>query len=47
MEGIAKCAFGLQIDAQNNPDEPFVAHARLIVNRKGISPTFIIAGTTM
>ncbi|XP_071488961.1 cytochrome P450 3A7-like [Diadema antillarum] len=32
MDGIARCAFGLQVDSQNNPDDPFVENARQLIN---------------
>ncbi|XP_071507570.1 cytochrome P450 3A6-like [Diadema antillarum] len=44
MDGIARCAFGLEIDSQNNPNDPFVANAKTILNGSIINPRLIIAG---
>eukprot|EP00057_Strongylocentrotus_purpuratus_P011651 XP_011666125.1 PREDICTED: cytochrome P450 3A24 [Strongylocentrotus purpuratus] len=44
MDGIAKCAFGLQVDSQNNPDDPFVKHAKRIMDGTVESPVAMIAG---
>nr|XP_054758348.1 cytochrome P450 3A24-like [Lytechinus pictus] len=44
MDGIAKCAFGLQVDAQNNPADPFVKHAKKIVDAGVENPVLMLAG---
>lgn len=44
MDGIAKCAFGLQVDSQNNPDDPFVKHAKRVMDGTVESPVVMIAG---
>ncbi|XP_063957972.1 cytochrome P450 3A9-like [Lytechinus pictus] len=44
MDGIAKCAFGLQVDSQNNPSDPFVTNARELM-KKRISLKVMVAGT--
>ncbi|XP_786226.3 cytochrome P450 3A56 [Strongylocentrotus purpuratus] len=38
MDGIAKCAFGIQVDSQNDPSDPFVTNAKdLMKNRFSLS----------
>ena len=44
MDGIAKCAFGLQVDSQNNANDPFVKNAREIVGGEIFSPLVMLAG---
>ncbi|XP_071504347.1 cytochrome P450 3A24-like [Diadema antillarum] len=44
MDGIARCAFGLEVDSQNNPDDPFVTNAKEIVGGSLINPKLILAG---
>ncbi|XP_063958640.1 cytochrome P450 3A24-like isoform X2 [Lytechinus pictus] len=43
-DGIAECAFGLQVDAQNNPDNQFVKHAKAIMEASVKSPVAMLAG---
>ncbi|XP_063957974.1 cytochrome P450 3A9-like [Lytechinus pictus] len=43
MDGIAKCAFGLQVNSQNNPSDPFVTNAKELMKNR-ISLKVLVAG---
>ena len=44
MDGIAKCAFGLQVDSQNNPDDPFVKNAKTFTANQLLDPILLLSG---
>ena len=44
MDVIASTMFGLDIDSQNGPDNPFVRHAKSAFN-VGLSNPFLILGS--
>ena len=43
MDGIAKCGFGIQVDSQNDPSDPFVTNAQDLM-KNTFSLKFLIAG---
>lgn len=43
MDCIAKGGFGLQVDSQEDPNDPFVNHAKAIINMNLLNPRVIIA----
>ncbi|XP_071504349.1 cytochrome P450 3A13-like [Diadema antillarum] len=44
MDGIARCAFGLEVNSQKNPDDPFVKNAKEFTNFSVFSPVFLLSG---
>eukprot|EP00057_Strongylocentrotus_purpuratus_P031817 XP_785761.3 PREDICTED: cytochrome P450 3A56 [Strongylocentrotus purpuratus] len=44
MDGIAKCGFGIQVDSQNDPSDPFVTNAKDLM-KNTFSLKFLIAAT--
>ena len=43
MDAIAKCGFGLQVDSQQNKDDPFVQNAKRALDLSLYNPAFMIA----
>ena len=43
MDAIARCGFGLNVDAQQNQDDPFVKHAKKAFDFSLFNPAFMIA----
>lgn len=41
MDVILRCAFGIQADPQNNPDEPAISAARRVVNGSALQRTAV------
>ncbi|XP_072168373.1 cytochrome P450 3A29-like [Diadema setosum] len=44
LDGIARCAFGLQVDSQNNPNDPFITNAKKIIFGKTFQWKTMLAG---
>ncbi|XP_072168352.1 cytochrome P450 3A6-like [Diadema setosum] len=44
MDGIARCAFGLQVDSQSNPNDPFVTNAKTLMKGSIFNPRIMLAG---
>ncbi|XP_054759699.2 cytochrome P450 3A24-like [Lytechinus pictus] len=44
MDTIARCAFGIQVHSQKNPDDPFVTNAKAIMNANPMQIKLILAG---
>ncbi|XP_070568646.1 cytochrome P450 3A29-like [Ptychodera flava] len=42
MDCIAGAAFGLEVDSQNNPDDPFVTNMRVVLNLNVFNPKLLL-----
>ena len=42
MDVIASTAFGMDVDAQNNPDNAFIKHAKKAVDRQFTNPLIML-----
>ena len=47
MDAIAKCGFGLDVDSQQNKDDPFVRNAKKAFDFGLFKPAFILVGELM
>lgn len=47
MDAIAETFFGLQLDSQKNPDDPFVKNAKEVLRTSAFSFRFLIGCETV